>query len=117
MLVSAIEPLAVPSMPLVPRALRDQLVRIAARLTLPARTRARQDLQVHERALRQAEWRVRSRVMLDRPVEALLAAVSTNRADALLVGARGLTAVARLLVGSVAEGVLNRCPVTVVVVK
>jgi nucleotide-binding universal stress UspA family protein len=34
-----------------------------------------------------------------------------------VIGARGVGGVERLLMGSVAEGALDRCPVTVVVVR
>ena len=45
------------------------------------------------------------------------AAVEAVQANLLVVGARGVGGVARLLLGSVAEGALNQCPVPVLVVR
>jgi nucleotide-binding universal stress UspA family protein len=51
------------------------------------------------------------------PLRDLLASAATARAHVVVVGARGVRGVRQLLLGSVAEGVLNRCPVTVLVVR
>ena len=52
---------------------------------------------------------------MGRPLEELVAA-STD-ADVLVVGARGVGAVERLVLGSVAEGAVSRAPVPVLVVR
>jgi len=54
---------------------------------------------------------------MEEPLRDLLAAVATTRAHAVVVVARGVSGVRHLLLGSVAEGVLNRCPVPVLVVR
>jgi nucleotide-binding universal stress UspA family protein len=51
------------------------------------------------------------------PLPELLAAVRAERADLLVVGARGAGAVTHFLLGSVAESALKRSPVEVLVVK
>lgn len=50
------------------------------------------------------------------PVDAILERASYDRVDMIVVGTRGRTGIPRLLMGSVAEGVLRRasCPVVVV---
>jgi nucleotide-binding universal stress UspA family protein len=52
---------------------------------------------------------------MGRPLEELLAA--SRDADILVVGARGIGTVERLLLGSVAEGALTHAPVPVLVVR
>jgi nucleotide-binding universal stress UspA family protein len=47
----------------------------------------------------------------------LLATVAKKRADLVVVGAKGATGVRQLLLGSVAEGVLNRSRVPVFVAR
>ena len=54
---------------------------------------------------------------MEEPLRDLLAAVATTRAHAVVVVARGVSGVRHPLLGSVAEGVLNRCPVPVLVVR
>ena len=51
------------------------------------------------------------------PLRDLLATVAMAHAHAVVVGARGVSGVRHLLLGSVAEGVLNRCPVPVLLVR
>lgn len=116
-LVAMVEPIAPPSIPLAPRSVRAELRRMATHFSQPAHQQAQRQLRVHERALRRAGWKARSRVVSARPLEGLLAAVADTRADVLVVGARGGGGIERLLLGSVAEGVLDRCPVSVVVVR
>jgi len=47
----------------------------------------------------------------------LLATVKQTHGDVLVIGARGVSGLERLLLGSVAEGALNHCPVPVLVVR
>jgi nucleotide-binding universal stress UspA family protein len=51
------------------------------------------------------------------PVTELLDAVRRARADLLAIGARGVGGVERLLLGSVATGVVGRAPVSVLVAR
>jgi nucleotide-binding universal stress UspA family protein len=58
---------------------------------------------------------VKTELRTGRPLEQLLAAAKD--ADVLVVGARGIGAVERLFLGSVAEGAVSRAPVPVLVVR
>jgi nucleotide-binding universal stress UspA family protein len=60
-------------------------------------------------------WRVTNEVRVGRPLEELLASARDD--DVLVVGARGVGAVERLLLGSVAEGLTARSPVPVLVAR
>ena len=75
------------------------------------------------RIRRLTEPAARSLVPVDRvvstgaPLRELLATVAKKRADLVVVGAKGVTGVRHLLLGSVAEGVLNRSRVPVFVAR
>ena len=56
-------------------------------------------------------------VRFSAPLRDLLDTVNSADAELLVVGARGAIGVRYLLLGSVAEGALNRCPVPVLVVR
>ena len=116
-LVRVVETVAVPSAGLLPdrvsSVIRDEAMKITA-----ARVReARQELRALVPPLRRAGWTARTQVFLDTPLRGLLAAVRRSRADLLCLGARGIGGVERLLLGSVAEGALNHCPVGVLIVR
>jgi nucleotide-binding universal stress UspA family protein len=67
--------------------------------------------------LKRAGWRPRTMLVHGEPLSDLLRAVTTARAQLLVVGARGTSGVRYLLLGSVAEGAVNRCPVAVLVAR
>ena len=67
--------------------------------------------------LKRRGWRVGVVMTTGAPLRDLLAAVATARAHAVVVGARGISGLRHLLLGSVAQGVLNRCPVPALVVR
>jgi len=54
-------------------------------------------------------------VSTEAPLHAVLATVTEMKSDVVVVGALGCGGIRRLLLGSVAEGVLNDCPVPVLV--
>ena len=68
-------------------------------------------------ALRRAGVTPRPLVRTGAPLAELLSVVGASRARLLVVGARGTGGVARLLLGSVAEGALTRCPAPVLIVR
>ena len=62
-------------------------------------------------------WSVRSVIREGRPLAELLAVTEKVSAHVLVVGARGVGGVERLLLGSVAEGALTRAAVSVLVAR
>lgn len=60
--------------------------------------------------------RFRIAIVEGNPVEAILERAAQDQADVIVVGTHGRTGLRRLLIGSVAEGVLRRAPCPVVVV-
>jgi nucleotide-binding universal stress UspA family protein len=69
------------------------------------------------RELGGAGWRTRSELRTGEPLRELIAVVKSRRPDLVVVGARGTSGVRRLLLGSVAEGVLDRSPVPVLLAR
>ena len=116
-LVSAVDHTGVPSHPLAPRAAAATLVAEVKRINADSMAQAEKALASAEAVLTGAGWRVRTRVTVGAPLRELLAIVDSADADLLVVGARGVGGMHRLLLGSVAEGALNRCPVPVLVVR
>jgi nucleotide-binding universal stress UspA family protein len=111
------EPMSLPSGALLPRGIRATLRREVAALNAERMARAKRDVgKVAARRARSGRA-VRERVYAGAPLDALLATVSATRADVLVVGARGVSGVSRLLLGSVAEGALSRSPIPVLVVR
>jgi nucleotide-binding universal stress UspA family protein len=103
-----------------------RLASTAARATVAAevtrinegrRAAARRDLARGAKMLSSAGWRVQQAVTDGAPLRELLSTVSKADADLLVVGAKGATGIRHLLLGSVAEGALNRSPVPVLVVR
>ena len=67
--------------------------------------------------MKRSGWRTHTQLRTGEPLRELMVAVSTEDADMLVVGARGTSGVRQLLLGSVAEGVLNRSPVPVLLAR
>ncbi len=116
-LVQVVEPVHPLSLGLLPARVREVLAGQAAALEAARRRRAARDLVAAATRLRRDGWRVRSVVRTGVPIEELLAAATTARADLLAVGARGRTGMARVLLGSVAEGVLKRSRVPTLIAR
>lgn len=75
-----------------------------------------------EKKLRQLEAhahrvRVESQVMEGDPVDMILRAAEETQSDVIVMGTHGRTALARLLLGSVAESVLRKAPCPVLTAK
>ncbi|HSL50254.1 MAG TPA: universal stress protein [Candidatus Deferrimicrobiaceae bacterium] len=115
--VRVVEPVRVPSMPLVPGAMRAQIAGQAAAANRNLVAAARRQVEATAAALAQAGWRARAVVRTGVPLAELLAAVRAERADVLVLGARGAGAVTHFLLGSVAEAALKHAPVEVLIVK
>jgi nucleotide-binding universal stress UspA family protein len=116
-LVCIVEPVTVPSAGLLPGTVRSVLGREAAKVNAERLRQGERELRAIAPRLKKAGWRVSTRVRLDVPLRGLLAAVKASKADLVCVGARGMGGVKRLLLGSVAEGALDRSPVGVLLVR
>jgi len=116
-LVSVVEPIRMPAVPFMPPEGRLTLAREAARLNADTERRVRAELLRYRKALRRAGWKTRAVIVRGRPVQGLLSTAARARAHLLVVGARGVGGIERLLLGSVAEGVLDRAPTSVLIVR
>lgn len=79
--------------------------------------RAHKALDRVSRTLTRAGWKVDTAITTGAPLRDLLATIANSRIDPVVVGARGVSGVRHLLLGSVAEGALNRSPVPVLIVR
>jgi nucleotide-binding universal stress UspA family protein len=116
-LVRVVEPIRMPSTPFMFGTGRAMLIRQAKRMNAAAARPARAELTRHARHLRRSGWRVQSAIVWGTPVPQLLSTASRARAHLLVIGARGVGGVKRLLLGSVAEGVLDRAPMSILLVR
>ena len=114
---TAVDHMGVPSHALAPRDVGATVAAEVRRINDERIARARKDLARAEATLLRAGWRVRTAVKAGAPLRGLLETVDSVGADLLAVGARGVSGVRYLFVGSVAEGALNRCPVPVLMVR
>jgi nucleotide-binding universal stress UspA family protein len=113
--VRVVQPLHLPSVGLMPAGVRATLRRQLALLTARRLGAARRDVEAAARGLERAGWKARSIVRTGVPLHEVL--VAASGADCVVVGARGVGGVERLLLGSVAQGLLNRSRIPVVVVR
>ena len=114
-LLGVVEPVRLPSTALLPARARTVLTSEAAELDQQRAALARRHLEAARARFARAGWRVRMEVRSGRPLEELLEA--SKSADVLVVGARGVGGMERLLLGSVAEGVVSRAQIPVLVVR
>lgn len=116
-LVSVIEPMRVPSAGLLPARIRGALRAEAVRLTAERRRKLEGAQRKLAARLRRAGWKVRAVVRTATPLTGLLDAAKAVQTDVLVIGARGTGGVARLLLGSVAEGAMASAPMPLLVVR
>jgi nucleotide-binding universal stress UspA family protein len=115
-LLSAVERLYVPTAGVLP-AISAEVAAEIRRTNEEQTKKAQRDLATAAQPLSKAGWEVSTAVTGGAPLRDLLATIAQVRADLLVVGARGASGIEGLLVGSVAEGALNRSPVPVLVVR
>lgn len=60
---------------------------------------------------------VKTRVLIGRAIDTIIAEAQSENYDLVVMGTRGLTGLETLVLGSVAEGVLRRCPVPLLTVS
>jgi nucleotide-binding universal stress UspA family protein len=116
-LVCALEPMRVGSLGLMPASVRGPLARELTTAQDQQTQTARRHLASATTILKRAGWGVRSAIRWGIPLDALLGAARDAGAHVIVIGARGTGGVARMLLGSVAEGVLSRSRVPVLVVR
>jgi nucleotide-binding universal stress UspA family protein len=117
LLLTAADTPRMPSHSLLPSDVRGTVAAEVARINRLRVATARAQLDLAAGTLRAAGWKTQTRVTTLGPLKSLLAAVSETDANLLVVGARGTTGLERLLLGSVAEGALDRSPVPVLIVR
>lgn len=115
--VRVIEPLRLPSLGLLPAAVRRVIGGQAAAEHDRQLRSARREVEAVADRLRRAGWLARAVVRRGAPLPELLDTVRSDRADLLVLGARGSGGVERLLLGSVAEAALSRCAGALLVVR
>lgn len=115
--VTAVPQMPTPAHALAPLAIRRAAAAETRRINTQEVARAKQHLKHVSRSLAAAGWRVRTVVTTGAALQSLLSTVATSRADLLVVGARGVTGLRRVLLGSVAEGALNSSPVPIIIAR
>ncbi len=116
-LVSVVERMAVPSQVLVSARVRGSAAAEVGRINDERTASAKAAQERAATDLRRQGWRVKLVVATGEPLRELLAVAAGARAHVVAIGARSASGVRQLLLGSVAEGVLNRCPRAVLVVR
>ena len=116
-IVRVLEHPALQSLGLMPASTRAAIATQAAAVAATEEAKARREVEAAAAELRRAGWTVDMAIRYGAPLQELLAATKTARAQLLAVGARGHGPLERLLLGSVAEGALHRAPVSVLVVR
>lgn len=115
--VQVVEPLRVPSTPLLPGGMRARIVGEVEAMNRTLRSAAARRVEAVAATLARSGWRATGVVRTGVPFAELLGAVRRTRADTLVLGARGAGAMTHLLLGSVAEAAVKQAPVAVLIVK
>jgi nucleotide-binding universal stress UspA family protein len=115
-LVTAVSLITVPSHSLVP-GVAAAIAREVKRANMAQMRAAEKDLARAAARLQRRGWRTRTLIVPGEPLRELLSAVARTRAQVLVVGARGTGALRHLMLGSVTQSALNRCPTAVLVVR
>jgi len=114
--VSVLEPMRSPSLALMPASTRRLLSGAMAEVEHARYRRAETSTKAAATILARAGWRVETSVRRGIPVEELLSAARETRARLIVLGSRGTSGLSRLLLGSVAEGVVKRSTIPVLLV-
>lgn len=115
-LVHVVEPIALPPTSRFPRGAREAVRSEIVRINQRRLRQSRRKLDAAAGVLRRRGWQVNTQVTLGAPLASLLDAASESRADVLVLGARATSGLARVLLGSVAMGALDRSPIPVLIV-
>jgi nucleotide-binding universal stress UspA family protein len=115
--IRVLEPVLPRAGALLPAPVRRAVIASATSLNAERATQARREVAGAAVLLKRVGWRARGVVREGVPLAEVLREATASRADLLVVGARGTGGLARLLLGSVAEGALDHSPVPVLLVK
>ena len=115
--VRVVEPVRPSTTGLLPAGVRERILGAAAQVETAQRRAARREVESAARRLRRAGWQATAEVRQGVPLAEVLKAVRAARADLLVLGARGIGGVARVLLGSVADGAVKRAPCAVIIVR
>ena len=113
----AADRIGVPSQALAPARTMAMVREEVRRINAESLARARKEVDSVAASLKDIGWRVRTVVTTGAPLHDLLSTVDAVQADLLVVGARGTSGIRHLLLGSVADGALNQCPVSVLIAR
>jgi nucleotide-binding universal stress UspA family protein len=97
--------------------IRSTIAREVRRINAEGAKAATNALNRAATELERSGWRTRTQLRTGEPLRELMVAVRTVDPQLLVVGARGTSGVRQLLLGSVAEGVLSRSPVPVLLAR
>lgn len=115
-LASVVEPLPMPGTARLDYRAGAALKADVARRNREQAKRALRRARAAAALLRRAGWAVKLDVRVGPPLEGLLRVAGSRKDTVLVTGARATSGLRRLLLGSVAEGLLDHSPVPVVVV-
>ena len=103
-------------MALMPPSIQQRLSAELAQMERARQRTAHRHMDAASRTLAKAGWRVETELRFGVPVAELLRAADAARADLIVLGARGTSGLERMLLGSVAEGMLKRASAPVLLV-
>jgi nucleotide-binding universal stress UspA family protein len=117
-LVNVVEPIAMPGgAHLIPAGARGLIRREMAEYNEKRTAEGGNALAAAVSRLKDAGWSARAELVTGAPLDQILKAAGRANADVLVLGARGVSGMERALLGSVANGALNRSPIPVLVVR
>ena len=117
-LVNVVEPVSVPaSVGRLPSSVRTHVHGEVAALNKERYQQGQVTVAAGAARLERSGWKAKTEVRVGAPLASLLKAVEEHRADVLVLGARATGGLERALLGSVANGALDRSPVPVLLVR
>ena len=117
-LVNVVEPLSMPkSAAVIPQSARAVVRHELDALNQERLEKAQAVVDAGAARLARSGWSATGEVRTGSPLDRLLSAATAHHADVLVVGARAVSGIERALLGSVANGALNRSSVPVLLVR
>jgi nucleotide-binding universal stress UspA family protein len=116
--VTVVEPVSSPaSASLLPSSTRTRIRNQAIALNAERRVKAEKAAALAVRRLQAAGWNAFADARVGEPLVSLLNAAGEHRADVLILGARATRGIERALLGSVANGAVNRARMPVLLAR